>query len=934
MGSKTSEVRITGDSRSYENAVKKAEAADAAWAAGADKTAAKAAASTAAFAKLERSVLDAAAAEAKAAAASNSNAAKVAGAGGYESVRAKAKIATDQANAFTKAANDSASAVARVGDAAPGVEKAGSAFASAIGPAGGLLQRLGSFGMAGMAVQQAAAAIGELVEQLDAAAEKAYENEIASRNLQVSLDGARIATRGMVSDLDLAKISSKAFSMGVVEDGEQFAQFAAGVTAKAEVMGRSTTELMDEMVTAVGRGSLLILDNAGIVMTKAKAEQMLASKLGKTVETLTEYEKSTAVAQAALMELGKAAEDAVTANDSLATSWKEGKIALENYRNGVFGFTADAGRVREVLRKLDADTLELFGSRKQEDVNKVNAALKDYGLTLDDVKEIANELGNVEEMRGGQLDYENRKKQETELNKLAGEALRFQERKAAKMKEQNDLAEKEAKAKALEAEAETLDHQAALLGLQKNTEGEILMLNVQALELRKQSAELEGDTAKALEHQRAIELALAKPLEKKTSGRSTAAAAAKAEADFARQQLEYRVELARLNLAEADTVMARQIDTATTVGLERELLYLRKSQAEAMPERTREQRVEKVAALAEVEHDIELQRRREIEAQTEIEKQASDERIAALDREIERNAALGVDIRLLTEIRRQAEAERVERFGTAEEQRQVAHEVELARLEEQQTAAETAASDDLTRHQRTIEMLEAQGIAADDLFERKVELELRLADVQRDANARAEILHRAELTRIKMRLDAQRRAIQAANTAMGTAAEFGKTIIDAAIRDDAKRERAQLRLSGVMAIARAAVETVEAAASFARYDFVGGALHTAAAALGYVQGGIMLAGRIPSQGGGSSSLASGGGGGSDFGSSGSSSTREPPPVPLSQDLDDARGNRTSSSKAGAGDKPATVINISGPIITNDSSFLLGQVDDRKKAGWG
>jgi hypothetical protein len=145
-------------------------------------------------------------------------------------------------------------------------------------------------------------------------------------------------------------------------------------------------------------------------------------------------------------------------------------------------------------------------------------------------------------------------------------------------------------------------------------------------------------------------------------------------------------------------------------------------------------------------------------------------------------------------------------------------------------------------------------------------LELRLADVQRNAAARAEVLHRAELTRIKMRLDAQRKAIQAANTAMGTAAEFGKTIIDAAIRDDAKRERAQLRMAGVMAIARAAVETVEAAAAFARYDFIGGALHTAAAALGYVQGGIMLAGRLPSQGGGSSSVG-GGGSGSDTSSS-------------------------------------------------------------------
>jgi hypothetical protein len=73
-------------------------------------------------------------------------------------------------------------------------------------------------------------------------------------------------------------------------------------------------------------------------------------------------------------------------------------------------------------------------------------------------------------------------------------------------------------------------------------------------------------------------------------------------------------------------------------------------------------------------------------------------------------------------------------------------------------------------------------------------------------------------------------------------------ITDAAIKDDEKRAKAQLRMSGIMAIATGALEVVRAAASFASFNFVQGALHTAAATLAFAQGTIMLAGNIPGRG--------------------------------------------------------------------------------------
>lgn len=823
-----------------------------------------------------------------------------------------------------------------------GASKLGGMFDGASAGAGALLKTLGGFTLAAAGIGAVGGALGQVVDVLDSAAEKSYAMDTASRSLQISIDGARAAAGGMATDFEIAGAANKAFALGAVETGDEFANFVAGVKVKAEEMGLPLAKALDQATTAVSRGSAEILDNVGVAMTRVEAEQLYAKSLGVSVESLTAYQKANAASKGMLIAITSAADGAAQGVDSMASSWKQAKVELENYRNGMFGFKADAGTVREKLRQLDGDVLALFGSRKTEDVNALDRELKKLGITYEDVAAVANELGNVEEMRGGQLDYENRKKQEKELIRLANEAIKFQDKRIQQAAVAEAQAAKAARVKELEDEALGLERAAELLGFQEGKEIEILRMSAAAIDLRKKAADEIEDQNKKLERQAELDhelnKLLAAPIAKKSggSGKNEAKEAAKIQQDMLEAEIAGRLELAKMDRDDARSRQARRFDTLAIVELEHEQLDVRRKLIEALPEKTRTQRAEKAKEAAALERDVELQRRAEITTTSAFEREAMDERIAGLDREIERNEALGASTKLLAEVRRQAAQEQVDKFGTIEEQAQFAHDQDVARITTEREAALTKADAELEAHNARMELREAEGFAVDDLFERRIQLELRVAAVEKDLGKRREILHRADLQRIKMRQQAEQRALQASSQALGIAGDFGRTIINAAIKDDAKRERASLRLAGVQALGRAALETVEAVASFARYDFIGGALHTAAAAVGYVQGGIMLAGRIPSQGGGAAGAGAGAatGGGDAFGQGFGDSQKKNAAAPLSTDLDDARGGGKSKAKAGAKSDGGTVINFNAPVVTGDSSYLLKQVADKKAASWG
>jgi hypothetical protein len=159
-----------------------------------------------------------------------------------------------------------------------------------------------------------------LVGWLGEASAKTLQYETAVANLPFSLAGAQEATRGLMSESALAVTASQALSLGVVKTGDEFAQLASDSAKIALKLGTSTDKMLGDLTTALGRGSAMILDNAGIILKVSDANEAYAKSIGKAVGELDEMEKKTAFQIAAMKAIRESADATTVAYDSNAAS--------------------------------------------------------------------------------------------------------------------------------------------------------------------------------------------------------------------------------------------------------------------------------------------------------------------------------------------------------------------------------------------------------------------------------------------------------------------------------------------------------------------------------------------------------------------------------------------------------------------------------------
>lgn len=89
--------------------------------------------------------------------------------------------------------------------------------------------------------------------------------------------------------------ANKAMSLGVAKNTNDFTTLMDIARIKAKNMGITTTQAYNDIVTGLGRGSAMILDNLGITVNAAQANEEYAKSIGKTVNQLTDAEKKQAL---------------------------------------------------------------------------------------------------------------------------------------------------------------------------------------------------------------------------------------------------------------------------------------------------------------------------------------------------------------------------------------------------------------------------------------------------------------------------------------------------------------------------------------------------------------------------------------------------------------------------------------------------------------
>lgn len=105
-------------------------------------------------------------------------------------------------------------------------------------------------------------------------------------------------SQGTVSDLKLMQQANQALLLGLPVD--RFGDMLRIAQSASVATGESMDFMLNSIVTGLGRGSKLMLDNLGIVFKAEDAYKEYAAQLGKTADKLTEAEKKQAFINKAL----------------------------------------------------------------------------------------------------------------------------------------------------------------------------------------------------------------------------------------------------------------------------------------------------------------------------------------------------------------------------------------------------------------------------------------------------------------------------------------------------------------------------------------------------------------------------------------------------------------------------------------------------------
>jgi hypothetical protein len=100
-------------------------------------------------------------------------------------------------------------------------------------------------------------------------------------------------------------------------------------------MGETTAQAFSDIVTGIGRGSALILDNLGIVVDAEAANEAYAESIGKTASQLSEAEKKQALFNAVVEDSTQIVQDNKAAGDDAASNYERMDAAIQNAKDAL-----------------------------------------------------------------------------------------------------------------------------------------------------------------------------------------------------------------------------------------------------------------------------------------------------------------------------------------------------------------------------------------------------------------------------------------------------------------------------------------------------------------------------------------------------------------------------------------------------------------------
>lgn len=206
------------------------------------------------------------------------------------------------------------------------------------------------------------------------------------------LDNMRKLSQGTITDLKLMQQANTALLLGLPVN--RLGDMLTIARSSAKATGESMEFMLKSIVTGLGRGSKLILDNLGIVFDAGKAQEEYARKLGTTAAKLTESERKQSFINKAL-ELGiQNVKNSGTQALSTSEKWAIFATRVENLAikiterllpgmNQMIDVATEASKVLEEMFKDttegDATDLAFEIGRLKGEINALDEAAAKFG---------------------------------------------------------------------------------------------------------------------------------------------------------------------------------------------------------------------------------------------------------------------------------------------------------------------------------------------------------------------------------------------------------------------------------------------------------------------------------------------------------------------------------------------------------------------------
>lgn len=175
----------------------------------------------------------------------------------------------------------------------------------------------------------------------------------------------RKATKGLVSDLEIMKAANKGLLLGLPITTTEMGNLAETALVLGRAMGLDATKSLDDLITALGRSSPMILDNLGITVKLGDANIAFAKKLGVSSKSLTEAQRKTAFYEETLRVAKIKVEELGGVQLTLGDLFEQSRTKVTNFVDGLAKMIAKSPVLMAGFTSISESIKAAFGGEQQ-----------------------------------------------------------------------------------------------------------------------------------------------------------------------------------------------------------------------------------------------------------------------------------------------------------------------------------------------------------------------------------------------------------------------------------------------------------------------------------------------------------------------------------------------------------------------------------------